>query len=211
MRHTRSSRPRRRARYDAQLEDLMWDAEPAPPAGLARAETRPHTATVAHPAAPTPVRVPAVAPAPTKVATAAPSSAREAFSRATASPQPTRTAVPWCPAPVRQPVGAGQRPGLRPVRGLVASPARRTRPQLPGVATPFPGWSSIPRRDHGAPPGALDAQLAQDLAAAAARAEAQSFWNWTMPESVSGWWTICLSTLNGSVATCEPASAASVT
>ena len=86
--------PRRRARYDAQLEDLMWDPEPAPPAGLARADTRPHAATVAHPAAPTPVRVPAVAPAPSKVATAAPSSAREAFSRATASPQPTLTAVP---------------------------------------------------------------------------------------------------------------------
>ena len=30
--------------------------------------------------------------------------------------------------------------------------------------------------------------------------------NWTMPLSVSGWWTICWRTLNGSVATCAPSS-----
>ena len=36
----------------------------------------------------------------------------------------------------------------------------------------------------------------------------QSSLNWTMPLSVSGWWTICWRTLNGSVAMCAPASAA---
>ena len=42
----------------------------------------------------------------------------------------------------------------------------------------------------------------------ASRAFSQSSLNWTMPLSVSGWWTICWRTLNGSVAMCAPASAA---
>src|SRR6185295_801028 len=49
------------------------------------------------------------------------------------------------------------------------------------------------------------------LDAAAARAPSQSFLNWTMPLSVSGWWTICWRTLKGKVAMCAPASAACVT
>src|SRR5262245_59075166 len=49
------------------------------------------------------------------------------------------------------------------------------------------------------------------LAAAASRAFDQSALNWTMPLSVSGWWTICWRTLKGSVATWAPARAAWVT
>jgi len=69
------SDPHRRARYDAQLEDHLWDDEPA-------ATTAP--AFVPRPVAPAPAQ--ASAPAP---------SARAAFSRPASAPQPvTRTAVP---------------------------------------------------------------------------------------------------------------------
>ena len=46
---------------------------------------------------------------------------------------------------------------------------------------------------------------------ASAVALAQSALNWLMPLSVRGWWTICLKTLKGNVATPAPASAPSMT
>ncbi len=49
--------------------------------------------------------------------------------------------------------------------------------------------------------GPIRQALALAFAAAASRAPSQSFLNWTMPLSVSGWWTICCRILNGTVAT----------
>ena len=75
---------------------------------------------------------------------------------------------------------------------------RRSVPQAPG----FVGRGLL---DLG-----LRGRLAGPVrfASSAFRALSQSSRNVTMPLSVSGWWTICWSTLNGSVATCAPASAA---
>ena len=65
--------------------------------------------------------------------------------------------------------------------------------------------------DFGAGAGLLDpVDPPQAFVAASARAFSQSLRNWTMPVSVSGWWTIWRRTLKGVVAMCAPASAASV-
>src|SRR5690242_19531354 len=100
------------------------------------------------------------------------------------------------------------RPGRPPRRA-----ARVPRGPVPGGA-PF---RAGPRR--GGPALAYAEAFAPDFAFApvpfedaanAFRALSQSDRNWTIPLSVSGWWTICWRTLNGRVATCAPASAACV-
>ncbi len=54
----------------------------------------------------------------------------------------------------------------------------------------------------------VESRLVALLRGRASRALSQSARNWTMPLSVSGWWTICWRTLKGIVAMCAPASAA---
>ena len=107
--------------------------------------------------------------------------------------------------------------------------AHSARRSLPGVGTPATRRSSptgVRRTSKPMAPGGASASdpSSGDCTSSsgftrrrsarcpiAARAISQSFLNWTMPLSVSGWLSICWKTLNGSVAMCEPASAASVT
>src|SRR6185295_19604325 len=85
-------------------------------------------------------------------------------------------------------------------------------PDLPAPA-PIDHVDPAPSRVPGQPTLTASGFALSDLAppSSAARAASQSRLNWTMPLSVSGWWTICWKTLNGSVAIWEPAIAASTT
>ena len=84
--------------------------------------------------------------------------------------------------------GVGFRPTFRRLHRSIMLPSPRGRP--PGRSADLGGL--------GLGAGGLRAS------SSAARAASQSRLNWTMPLSVSGWWTICWNTLNGSVAMCEP-------
>ena len=165
---------RRRARYDAQLEDLMWDAEPAPPVDVARPGRTPADRARwrdRSPQRPHHRQVPG----------------RHSAGRPPAPQQVARAAVP---------VGAKHASSTRSVQVSVLDFGRYAGWSLRQLAARdpnylewllrSPGWSSIPRRDHSAPATSLGTGArvglrcpvaAQDFAAAAARAEAQSFWN----------------------------------